>query len=98
MVAWGHFSPSVAQHAMMLFERDLSLFADGKLDLEMIKSIGEKAAWMGDKYDNRGFWKMWLKKVHITATAFLVPLQTRGLEDFQLPIRLLRSSESSEIR
>ena len=39
MVSWEHFSPQVAQHAMMLFEGDLSLYSDGMLDLGLVNSV-----------------------------------------------------------
>ena len=81
MVAWGHFSPQVAQHGMMLFEKDLSLYSDGQLDLGLINSVSASGEYgQGDKAA-RDFWQIWSKKVHIKATPFMVPLQARGRKD-----------------
>ena len=83
MVCWGHFSPSVAQHAMMLFEGDLALHSDGMLDLGLVNSVsacGQHGINM-EKHGAQDFWHIWSKEVHIAATPFSVPLQTRGRKD-----------------
>ena len=81
MVAWGHFSPAVAQHGMMLFEKDLSLYSDGMLDLGLVNSVSECGEYMRGGNGARDFWQIWSKKVHIKATPFMVPLQARGRKD-----------------
>ena len=83
MVSWGHFSPQVAQHAMMLFEGDLELHTDGLLDLGLVNSVskcGNHGMDMG-RHGARDFWGIFSKDIHITPTPFSVPLQTRGRED-----------------
>ena len=83
MVSWGHFSPQVAQHAMMLFEGDLELHTDGLLDLGLVNSVskcGNHGMDMG-RHGARDFWGIFSKDLHITSTPFSVPLQTRGRED-----------------
>ena len=80
MVAWGHFSPSVAKHGMMLFEKDLGLYSNGMLDLGLVNSVSECGGYAG-QHEARDFWQIWSNKVHITATPFKAPLQTRGRKD-----------------
>ena len=83
MVAWGHFSPQIAQHAMMMFEKDLSLYDDGMLDLGLVNAVsacGQHGINMR-KHGAQDFWHIWSKKTHIAPTPFNVPLQTRGRED-----------------
>ena len=83
MVSWGHFSPQVAQHAMMLFEGDLELHTDGLLDLGLVNSVskcGNHGMDMG-RHGARDFWGIWSNDLHITPTPCSVPLQTRGRED-----------------
>jgi hypothetical protein len=81
MVAWGHFSTEVAQHAMMLFEKDLSLYSDGMLDLGLVNSVSACGNHGHESKGSRDFWQIWSKKVHIIATPFMVPLQARGRKD-----------------
>ena len=82
MVAWGHFSPEVSQHAMMLFEKDLSLYSDGMLDLGLVNSVSACGHHGHDGgHGAHDFWQIWSKEVHIKATSFMVPLQARGRKD-----------------
>ena len=83
MVSWGHFSPQVAQHAMMLFESDLALYSGGMLDLELVNSISKCGQHGIDmrKHGAQDFWNIWSKKLPIAPTPFKVPLQTRGRQD-----------------
>ena len=84
MVAWGHFSPQVAQHGMMLFEKDLSLFSDGKLDLGLVNSVsacGSHGVDAQQGREARDFWQIWSKEVYIRAVPFQLPLQARGRKD-----------------
>ena len=83
MVSWGHFSPQVAQHAMMLFEGDLERHSGGMLDLGLVNSMSQCGDYGADmrKHGAREFWNIWSKKLHIAPTPFDVPLQTRGRED-----------------
>ena len=86
MVSWGHFSPQVAQHAMMLFEGDLELHTDGLLDLGLVKSVskcGNHGTDMG-RHGARDFWGIFSEDIHITPTPFSVPLQTRGRTDLYI--------------
>ena len=83
MVAWGHFSPAVARHAMMLFEKDLSLFSDGMLDLGLVNAVSSCGDYGQGRHHHgaRDFWQIWLNQLHIQATSFMAPLQTRGRKD-----------------
>ena len=83
MVAWGHFSPAVAQHSMMLFEKDLSLHSDDMLDLGLVNSASECGLSGHDHgaHGARDFWQIWSNEVHIKATPCMVPLQARGRKD-----------------
>ena len=83
MVAWGHFNPQIAQHAMMLYEKDLSLYSDGMLDLGLVNAVSACGQHGTDmrKHGAKSFWQIWSKKTHIAPTPFNVPLQTRGRED-----------------
>ena len=81
MVAWGHFSPAVAQHSMMLFEKDLSLYSDGMLDLGLVNSVSECGQYGRGEHCARDFWQIWSKKIHINATPFMVPFEARGRQD-----------------
>ena len=83
MVTWGHFSPQVAQHAMMLFEADLEDHSHGILDFALVSSVaacGQHGADMR-KHGAQDFWRIWEKKVPFQPTPFRVPLQTRGRKD-----------------
>ena len=58
MVAWGHFSPQIAQHAMMMYEQDLSLYDDGMLDLGLVNAVSACGDYgMGEK-GARDFWRI----------------------------------------
>ena len=83
MVSWGHFSPQVAQHAMLLFEADLEDHSHGILDFALVSSVAACGLHGTDmrKHGARDFWRIWEKKVHIQPTPFRVPLQTRGRKD-----------------
>ena len=83
MVSWGHFSPQHAQHAMLLFEGDLRLYDDDALDLGLVNSVsacGQHGLDMS-RHGARDFWNIFSKEIHIGATPFMVPLQTKGCED-----------------
>jgi hypothetical protein len=81
MVAWGHFSPAVAQHSMMLFEKDLSLYSDGMLDLGLVNSVSACGHHGQGAHGAHDFWQIWSKKLHIKPTPFMAPLQARGRQD-----------------
>ena len=82
MVSWGHFSPQVAQHAMMLFEGDLSLYSDGMLDLGLVNSVSACGHHGGDlNHGAQDFWHIWSKELHIAANPIRLPLQARGRKD-----------------
>ena len=68
---------------MMLFEGDLALYSDGMLDIGLVNSVsacGQHGINM-DRHGAQDFWHIWSKEVHIAATPFNVPLQTRGRKD-----------------